>query len=190
MKMNFFRVSALAAAMVVANGAMAVTATFPGAPVGAIPDNGVLATAASAAGPAATTNVTDVNLTVNINHTWTDDIDITLASTNPVAAATTIINDCGSNGDYQGGDLVFDDAAAGTLACATAGIMIPAGTIQSPNGPTVMAAFNGSATAAPMAWNLTVADDSAICTGTLNSWSVTVTSDAPVPVELSNFSVD
>src|SRR5689334_19571170 len=61
--------SALAGSLFVAASAWAVTATYTGAgtPV-AIPDNGNVNTVASAPGPAATTTITDLNLTVNITH--------------------------------------------------------------------------------------------------------------------------
>ncbi len=33
-------------------------------------------------------------------------------------------------------------------------------------------------------------DDSSICTGTLNAWSLTIDGPAPLPVELMNFEVE
>ncbi|MEO8670386.1 MAG: hypothetical protein ABI411_03660 [Tahibacter sp.] len=186
---NLFRISVLTGAVLAASGAMAVTATFTGAgtPI-AIPDNGNASSTATAAGPAGAASITDVNLNVNITHTWSGDVGLTLAATNPVVAPVAIVANCGTSGDYTGA-ITFDDAAAAPLACVAA-TNIATGTFQSPNGATVMAAFNGSAAAGPVTWTLNVADDSAICTGTLNSFSVTVTSDVPVPVELRNFSID
>ncbi|MBL8300293.1 MAG: hypothetical protein JNN30_18310 [Rhodanobacteraceae bacterium] len=169
--------------------ALAITQTFNGAgtPV-AIPDAGNVNTTASAAGPGSPTNITDVNLNVTITHTWAEDVDITLASSNPVVAATPIIQDCGTNGDWTGTNVTFDDQGATPVTCATATNI--AGNGPSPLGATVMAAFNGSATAGALSWTLNVADDDAICTGTLNSWSVTVTADEPLPAELTKFSID
>ena len=170
--------------------AFAVTQTFNGAgtPI-AIPDGGNTNSVASAAGPGSPTNITDLDLTVNITHTWAEDIDLTLSSTNPVVAATPILQDCGTNADWTGINVTFDDQAATPITCAAA-TNIPGGPGQSPLGATVLAAFNGSAAASAVSWTLNVADDDAICTGTLNSWSVTVTVDTPLPVELTTFSVD
>lgn len=170
--------------------ALAVTQTFAGAGTPtAIPDAGNINSVATAAGPGSPSNITDVNVTVNITHTWAEDIDITLASANPAVAATPLIQDCGTNGDWTGVDVTFDDQAPAAVTCVAA-TNIPGGAGQSPLGPTVLAAFNGSAAASAMSWTLNVADDDAICTGNLNSWSITVTADNPLPVELTNFSVD
>ncbi len=190
MRKTSIQAAVLAAAALAAGAASAVTDTYtaPGTPV-AIPDNGNIAVVASAPGPAAGTNVTDVDITVGIAHTWAADIDITLASSNPAVAATTIINDCGGNGDYAG-TVTFDDEAGAPQGCAGGTIVGNGSVVQSPLGNTVMATFDGAAAVGAMTWTLNVADDSSICTGTLNSFSVTVTSDLPLPVELSTFSVD
>ena len=51
-----------------------------------------------------------------------------------------------------------------------------------------MNAFDGSVSGG--VWTLNVADDSAICTGTLNAWSLTLDGAPPLPVELMSFDVN
>lgn len=192
MKKNLLPLTAIAGALF-ATGAFAVTATYTGTgtPI-AIPDNGSVPVTATAPGPAATTNITDLNLTFNVTHTWAGDIGIALASSNPVVPSTSLVSctGTGQSGDYTGVNVTLDDAAAAPFVPCPGTANITGGTFQSAVSPTRMAVFNGSATAAPMTWTLTASDDSAICTGTLNSFSVTVTSDAALPVELSKFSID
>ena len=51
-----------------------------------------------------------------------------------------------------------------------------------------MNAFDGSSSGG--VWTLTVWDDSSICTGTLNSWSLTLDGAPPLPVELVSFEIE
>ncbi|MEO6326783.1 MAG: proprotein convertase P-domain-containing protein [Thermoanaerobaculia bacterium] len=136
----------------------------------------------SAGGPVAT----DVNLLVNITHTWNADIGVSLTA--PAGAATLIWNNCGGSGDNF--NVTIDDAAAGGMPCTSSATK--AGTFQSStaatNGgvqtvnATRMATFNVNPFGT---WTLNAADDSSVCTGTLNSWSLTINGPAPLPVELT-----
>lgn len=193
MNKNLLCLSALSVALLAATSALAATATYTGAgtPIG-IPDAGAAVTStATAPGPAAPTAITDVDVTVGITHTWADDIDISLSSTNPAVAATVLIQDCAGSGDYAN-TFTFDDSSPNVQDCTSAGTTVvgSAGTIQSPEGAATLALFNGAVAVGPSTWTLSVADDSSICTGSFDSFSVTVTSDAALPVELSTFSVD
>jgi subtilisin-like proprotein convertase family protein len=133
-------------------------------------------------------NMTDVNVTFSITHTWDDDVVVSIAS--PAVAAVQIMANCGGSADNFT-NTVIDDAGV-AANCGFAGAPYT-GTFQAMQGatpnpnPTALAAFNG--TAANGTWTLTAADDSAICTGTLTAWSITVNGPAPLPVELQNFDI-
>jgi subtilisin-like proprotein convertase family protein len=133
-------------------------------------------------------NMTDVNVTFSITHTWDDDVLVRIAS--PAVAAVTIMQNCGGSGDNFA-NTVIDDAGA-VANCAfpgapyTGSFQAMQGATPNPNA-TALAAFNG--TAANGTWTLTAVDDSAICTGTLTAWSVTVDGPPPLPVELQNFEI-
>lgn len=164
----------------------AVTESSTNVPL-AIPDNGNVD---STLNFSVNGTITDANLTVDVVHTWADDIELRLTS--PSVAVQLLFQDCGGSGDnFQA---TLDQDAAGLAAC-TPGANVT-GTFQPTNGSAAapvaatgnLDAFNGSASGG--VWTLNVADDSAICTGTLNAWSLTLDGSAPLPVELMNFEVD
>ncbi len=127
--------------------------------------------------------ITDANMTVDITHTWDSDVALTLTS--PSVAAQALWSNCGSSGDNLT-NTVIDEDAAGAPNCAFAGAPFT-GSFQSP-GVGTMNAFDGSASGG--VWTLNVADDSSICTGTLNSWSLTLDGAPPLPVELMSFEIN
>jgi subtilisin-like proprotein convertase family protein len=134
--------------------------------------------------------ISDANLTVTITHTWNDDIELTLAS--PSIAAQLLWLDCGGSGDNLT-NLVIDQDAAALSTCPTTGPIT--GSFLPTNGTTTpvaatgtMNAFDGSTSGG--VWTLNVADDSSICTGTLNAWSLTLDGAPPLPVELMSFDVN
>jgi len=165
----------------------------------AIPDNGSLnttlvvdnSTVPGGAGFPGAWPVTDANLMVDITHTWDGDIVLTLsapAGQPPSSQNVMVWNNCGGSGDNMTGTVIDDAGAAPT--CTSAGAPF-AGTFQATVAgapvPTAMASFNvadGKGT-----WTLAVGDDSSICTGTLNAWSLTLDGPAPLPVELTDFDV-
>lgn len=134
-------------------------------------------------------NLTDVNVTFSITHTWDDDVLVAIASPG-VVTPVQIMSNCGGSADNFT-NTVIDDAGV-PANCAFAGAPYT-GTFQAMQGatpnpnPTALAAFNG--TAANGTWTLTVTDDSSICTGTLTAWSITVDGPPPLPVELQNFEI-
>jgi subtilisin-like proprotein convertase family protein len=164
----------------------AVTESSTNVPL-AIPDNGNVD---STLNFSVNGTITDANLTVDIAHTWNDDIELRLTS--PSVAAQLLYQDCGGSGDNFQATLDQDAAALST--CPTTGpitgsILPTNGTGAAPVAATgTLDAFNGSASGG--VWTLNVADDSAICTGTLNAWSLTLDGSAPLPVELMNFEVE
>lgn len=168
----------------------AVTISSTNVPL-AIPDGGSTTstlnwTIGSGTGPVAT----DVNVLVGITHTW--DGDVAVALQGPGTATLTLWNNCGSSSDNF--TVLIDDAGSASMPCQAAQTLI-SGTFQSststantgsnqtnrtPNA-TRMSSFNVNPFGT---WTLTAADDSAVCTGTLNSWSLTINGPAPLPVEL------
>lgn len=158
----------------------------------AIPDAGSTTstlnwTIGSGTGPVAT----DVNVLVNITHTWDGDVAVALAG--PGTGTFTVWNNCGGSTDNF--NVVIDDAGAATMPCATAQTAPISGTFQSSTSTVGSGSgqTNRTANATRMSsfnvnpfgtWTLTAVDDSAVCTGTLNSWSLTINGPAPLPVEL------
>ncbi|MEO8196413.1 MAG: proprotein convertase P-domain-containing protein [Thermoanaerobaculia bacterium] len=127
--------------------------------------------------------ITDANLTVNITHTWDSDIGLTLTS--PSVAAQALLANCGGSADNFTDTVIDEDAAA--FPCAGIAGAPFTGSFQSP-GAGSMDAFDGSLSGG--VWTLNVADDSSICTGTLNAWSLTLDGAPPLPVELMSFDVN
>ena len=136
---------------------------------------------------AANGTITDANLTFSITHTWDDDIEIRLTS--PSVATQLLLNDCGGSGDNFT-NTVIDEDSGNTLNCNQGQGEFAAapftGSYVSP-GTGTMDAFDGSSSGG--VWTLNVTDDSSICTGTLNSWSLTLAGNSPLPVELSKFKI-
>ncbi len=190
MKNRKFSVSLLCFALV-AFGALrvfaAVTESSTNVPL-AIPDNGNVNSTLTFS---VNGTISDANLTVNISHTWNDDIELRLSS--PSIAAQLLWQDCGGSGDNLT-NTVIDQQAAGLSPCTFAGAPFT-GSFQPTDGTGAapaaasgtMTAFNGSDSGG--VWTLNVVDDSTICTGTLNAWSLTLDGTPPLPVELMTLEI-
>lgn len=134
--------------------------------------------------------ISDANLTVDIAHTWNDDIELRLTS--PSIAAQVLWLDCGGSGDNTA--VTIDQDAAALSTCPTTGPI--SGSVRPTDGTTAtpvatsgtLDAFDGSSSGG--VWTLNVTDDSTICTGTLNSWSLTLDGSPPLPVELMSFEIE
>lgn len=117
--------------------------------------------------------ITDVNVTsLNITHTYTSDLTVTLSSPNGTSV-TLLDNLCSSDNDINIG---FDDQSAtpyNSIPCpATTGSSYhPSGTLNSFNS----GAPNGT-------WTLSVADGADGDGGTLNSWAIQICFTPPVGV--------
>ncbi|MGB5237432.1 MAG: reprolysin-like metallopeptidase [Flavobacteriaceae bacterium] len=107
--------------------------------------------------------VSDVNVALNISHTWVSDLVITLES----PAGTVVPLTSNSCGDLVDIDAVFDDEGA-AFTCSTTGSGI-SGTIR-PLGS--LARFNGESTSGD--WILTVADQFPADGGALNNFSLEI----------------
>ncbi len=111
--------------------------------------------------------VSDVNVTLNLTHTFDGDLDIFLIGPNGTRVELTTDN--GGAGDNFTGT-VFDDQAAVSI---TAGAAPFSGSFR-PEG--LLSSLNGIPAAGT--WTLEITDDAAIDSGTLLSWSLTITNPA------------
>jgi subtilisin-like proprotein convertase family protein len=113
--------------------------------------------------------ITDLNVDIDITHTWTGDITITLES--PAGTVVTVFDDldgCSAN------DIVttFDDQSANVLDCDPGGVGTNGNAFPEadyiPSNP--LAAFNGESTLGD--WILSIEDDAGGDTGTLNAYAL------------------
>ncbi len=111
--------------------------------------------------------ITDVNVKLNITHTFDKDLTATLIS--PTGTRVKLFEHVGSSGDNFN-DTTFDDSFSfNPINSGTADFnstFSPQEALSALNGQTA----NG-------AWKLEVVDDFHADTGTLNSWSITVTTN-------------
>jgi subtilisin-like proprotein convertase family protein len=111
--------------------------------------------------------VSDVNVTLNISHTFDGDLDIFLIGPNGTRVELTTDN--GGTGENFV-NTVFDDQAATSITLGAApftGSFKPEGLLSSLNGIPA----NGT-------WTLEITDDAGVDTGTLNSWTLTITAQS------------
>lgn len=164
----------------------AVTESSTNVPL-AIPDNGNVN---STLNFSVNGTITDANLTVDIAHAWNDDIELRLTS--PSIAVQLLWQDCGGSGDNT--QVTIDQDAGSLSTCPSTGSVT--GTVLPTDGTTAtpvaasgsLNAFDGSMSGGT--WTLNVTDDSSICTGTLNAWSLTLDGAPPLPVELMSFEIE
>jgi gliding motility-associated-like protein len=109
--------------------------------------------------------ITDLNVNLDINHTWTS--DVTLKLTSPSGTQITIF-DNGCSGDNI--MVTLDDEATNLLSTCLTPLAYP----NSPYKPfTALSAYDGQNAAG--IWTLTVTDNVTGDQGTLNSWGLTYT---------------
>ena len=106
--------------------------------------------------------VSDVNVSIQITHTFIADMEITLEHDG--VSVDLWFDNCGGDNNM---DVLLDDSAAPPPADCPEPVV---GTFA-PDNP--LAAFNG--TSAGGTWTLRVVDDAGIDTGTLDSWSLIIT---------------
>ncbi|WP_282069204.1 reprolysin-like metallopeptidase [Olleya namhaensis] len=108
--------------------------------------------------------ITDVNVTVDITHTWSADLDITLTSPNGTVVELT--SDNGSSGDNYTGTIFDQEGTDGLITAGAApftGSFIPEGDLSTLYGE--MSAGD---------WVLTIVDDANFDGGTFNSFDLEV----------------
>ncbi|MFB2879592.1 S8 family serine peptidase [Aerosakkonemataceae cyanobacterium BLCC-F46] len=108
--------------------------------------------------------IEDVNVKLNINHTWDTDLDVFLVS--PSGTEIQLFTDVGSNGDNFI-NTILDDEAATSI---TAGFAPFTGTFR-PEG--LLSALDGQDPNGT--WKLKITDDELGDVGTLNNWSLEIT---------------
>ncbi|MCX7830462.1 MAG: proprotein convertase P-domain-containing protein, partial [Acidobacteria bacterium] len=112
--------------------------------------------------------ITDVNVTINITHTWDADLDIYLV--HPDGTVVELSTDNGGSGDNYV-NTKFDDSASTSITSGTApftGTFRPEGSLALLNGKSVTGT-----------WNLRVKDDSSTDTGTVQNYSLEISSSLP-----------
>ena len=122
-----------------------------------------LTTVTSSLNVPASLTLSDVNVTLNITHTWDDDLQVELVS--PNATTVMLIDQQGGNGDNFT-DTVLDDEAPTPIASGTApftGSFQPDGSLTGFDGENVQGT-----------WTLRITDNALGDTGALNSWSITL----------------
>ncbi|HET7843917.1 MAG TPA: proprotein convertase P-domain-containing protein, partial [Xanthomonadales bacterium] len=121
--------------------------------------------------------ISDLNVSLNLNHTGMPDLDVTLIS--PQGVENTLFTDIGQAGAVGSGtdllDLTLDDEAA-TVPVT----VVVAGEVWRPEANYRLAWFDGMNAGGN--WTLRIRDDLAANGGTLNSWSLRVCTAPPPPV--------
>lgn len=123
-----------------------------------------LATVTSGLTVAGSGTITDINVTLDLNHTFDGDLDIFLVS--PTGTRVALSTNSGGSGDNFT-TTVFDDEAAVSITAGTApftGSFRPEGLLSALDGESA----NG-------AWTLEIVDEAGGDVGVLNSWSISVT---------------
>ncbi len=146
----------------------------PGAPVMAssldtpiaIPDSPAPAITSTITIPPTVGVVGDVNVDLNITHTWLSDLDVTLTHN---GVSVLIASFCTMSDGYN---CTFDDGAP-DIVCGGDGFIVT-GTVD-PLNP--LAAFNGMPVDGD--WILSVEDQVGADTGTLNSWGINIVPATP-----------
>lgn len=153
-----------------------------------IPDSSGVPAASTIPIVAAGTYICDVEVTINVPHTWSDDLDVTLTS--PSGTVVTLTSDNGSSlNDVYAGTTFDDDAnPGGTLPYTTNNGMVTDHayvnlTVATPLTPEEgLGAFisedpNGT-------WTLLAIDDVPGDTGTIVSWSLDIDTCACTQISL------
>jgi Ca2+-binding RTX toxin-like protein len=123
-------------------------------------------------------NITDVNVLVNISHTWNSDLRVFLL--NPLGTQVELFSEVGIAGQGFLNTLLDDESSTSI----TSGSGTFTGTFR-PQGN--LATFDG--TAPNGSWKLKIIDDAEGDTGTLNSWAVNV-NETTLPPPPQVFEVD
>ena len=115
--------------------------------------------------------INDVNVTLNISHTWINDLTVSLISPNGTIAQL-FTNQCSATvAGFQNAVASFDDASTLTLTCGAS--------IPSVSGRVIplqpLAAFNGQSSQG--IWTLRVFDKANQDGGVINSWNLEICSN-------------
>lgn len=108
--------------------------------------------------------ITDIDVTLDISHTFDADVNVWLVS--PLGTRVKLVGDVGGNKDNFSGT-IFDDEASTAITSGTAPFTGHFRPMQA------LSAIDGESSAG--IWQLEVNDDSENDVGVLNSWSISVT---------------
>lgn len=141
--------------------------TFTVSPSLAIPDLVTVVSTQTISG--LTLPITDVNIRVNITHTWDSDLTATLV--HPDGTRVQLFSAVGGSGDNFTNTILDDEASASitTGVAPFTGSFKPAGLLST--------LINKSASGV---WQLEIRDNASLDTGTLLNWSVIVETGEPV----------
>lgn len=128
--------------------------------------------------------ISDANVTLNIAHTWVNDLTITLIS--PAGTEVQLVAQPCTSDDFQNITATFDDSGIPVVCGANpaiSGTVIPAQALSAFNGETM----NGT-------WTLRVLDSFNQDGGSINGWSLNLCSNTAVPLattenSLQNFAL-
>ncbi len=134
--------------------------------------------------------ISDVDVTVEIDHTWRADLQFHVEYSVGAAGAIVLA------ADHDGGDddyyATFDDEAgmlcSDATMCGTGSAVCVSGSPATCMPDVALSAFDGLTS--PGTWTLMVCDDAGGDDGELTGWTVTVDGDGDLPVELMSFMVE
>ena len=147
-----------------------------GAVNGAIPDNDPITGLSNTISVGDSTSIADVNVNLNVNHTWTGDLIVTVSHGGTSVEiinrpGVPAISTFGCSEDNWVGLTLDDDAGGGAIEDQC---MPNLGGSYTPDNP--LAAFNGMDSAGD--WTITITDNAAADTGSLVSWSLDIAGGA------------
>lgn len=157
------------------NGALD-SETYTASPNQAIPDNNPAGITSSVVVGGVAAPVSDVDVRVNITHTWAGDLELRLIS--PSGTVVPLALRRGGSGDNFV-NTIFDDQAPTAISAGAApftGRFRP----ESPLAALVGQQANGS-------WQLRVSDHAGLDTGTLLNWSLIVTTEQSAVTDSAGF---
>jgi subtilisin-like proprotein convertase family protein len=106
--------------------------------------------------------VTDVNVSLNITHSYVSDLAVSVTRNGSGKSAQLFERSCDDNA-YANLTAMFDDEAPTAVQCPPNGAYIPSSPLN------VLDGINATGT-----WTLSVTDNATLDTGTLNSWGITL----------------
>ncbi len=106
--------------------------------------------------------ISDLDIQINVSHTWVNDLTITITS--PVGTEVVLSTNNGANNTQNYSDTIFDDEASSSITAGSApftGSYIP---------EEALSAFDGESSLGE--WVLTISDSANFDGGSLNSWTI------------------
>ncbi len=163
--------------------------TYESFPNASLPDNNPAGVSDTITVPDSAV-ITDVDVALQVTHTWVGDLCVTLVH-QPTGTTVDLIQRMGEAGECHSGgpfgcladnfNIVLDDAGAGGAIESQCVANLSSPPSYGPNNP--LAVFNSLDSAGD--WTLTVSDNAAADLGTFDNWSLIITSGGISPCETS-----